>query len=134
MILPSFMCVCCNLNLEESMEHLFLECPFAQACWSTIQLQTGTSQPFVELESLRNQLNVPFFMDTVVLFSWCIWMQRNDFIFKGLQPHPDNCLAHFKREFSLVILRAKSRHKSLMLARKPYCNLLYFFLLFFFFS
>ena len=94
--------------------HLFLECPFAQICWSKLKLQIGNSHPFSELESIRNQLNVPFFMDIIIMFNWCIWMQRNDLIFKGLQPHPDNCYAHFKREFALVILRAKSRLKQPM--------------------
>ena len=107
MALPSYHCVCCNQNIEETLEHLFLDCPFAQACWSKLQLQIGTSQPLAEFESLRFQLHVPFFMEIIILLSWCIWMQRNDQIFKGLQPHSDNCLVRFKREFSMVILRAK---------------------------
>ena len=44
-------------------------------------------------------------------------MQRNDFIFKGIQPSPNSCITNFKKEFALVILRAKSRHKVAMSER-----------------
>ena len=60
MNLPSYLCVRCNQSIEESLMHLFLECPFAQICWSKLQVQIGNSHPFTELESIRNQLNVPF--------------------------------------------------------------------------
>jgi len=63
---------------------------------------------------LKQQLVVPFFMEIIVLMSWSIWMQRNDLIFKVIQPSSDSCLQHFKKEFVLVILRAKSRHKENM--------------------
>ena len=76
---------------------------------------------FASLELLRTQLAVSFFMEVI------IWMQRYDFIFKGLHPLPlAVCLVHFKNEF--VILRAKSRNK---LAMSEWLEvLLYFFNLF----
>jgi len=61
MALPSYFCVCFNLSVEESLTHLFLHCPFAQGCWSTIGLNVEQSNPFTTLDILRNQLNVPFF-------------------------------------------------------------------------
>ena len=33
MHLPSYDCACCTLDVEETLSHLFLVCPFAQACW-----------------------------------------------------------------------------------------------------
>jgi hypothetical protein len=42
-------------------------------------------------------------------------MQRNDLIFKGVQISPVDCFRRFKNEFSLVILKAKTRHKTAML-------------------
>jgi hypothetical protein len=41
--------------------------------------------------------------------SWCIWMARNDLIFKGLQPNLQSVHERFKTEFALVFLRAKPR-------------------------
>ena len=42
-------------------------------------------------------------------------MQRNDHIFRVLQPSQEACLQHFKKEFALVILIAKARYKEIML-------------------
>ena len=67
MALPSYFCVCFNLSVEESLTHLFLHCPFAQGCWSTIGLNVEQSNPFTTLDILRNQLNVPFFMEVIIL-------------------------------------------------------------------
>jgi len=108
MELPSYLCVCCNRSVEESLSHLFLHCPFAQSCWNSIGLLIGRSDPYSSLENLRTQLGVPFFMEIIILMSWCIWMQRNDFIFKGLLPSQEQCRNHFVKEFALVILRAKT--------------------------
>lgn len=33
MALQDYSCVLCNANIEESLTHLFLECPFAIQCW-----------------------------------------------------------------------------------------------------
>jgi hypothetical protein len=114
MELPSYSCVCCNLGLEETLVHLFLHCPFAQSCWAILGLTIGDNDPYTTLEELQDQLAVPFFMEIIILLSWCIWMQRNDLIFKGIQPSQDNCRAHFCKEFALVILRAKESAKQAM--------------------
>jgi hypothetical protein len=53
-------------------------------------------------------------MDIIILKSWCIWMARNDFIFKALQPTLLAVKVRFKKEFALVILRAKNRLKQHM--------------------
>ena len=114
MQLPSFNCVCCNLNQEESLMHLFLQCNFAQSCWATIGLQTDSQNPFVAFGQFKLQLHVTFYLEIIILMCWCIWMQRNDFIFRGIQPSSANCHQHFKKEFALVILRAMNRHKESM--------------------
>jgi hypothetical protein len=36
------------------------------------------------LSSLKDQLCLSFFMDTIIIMSWCIWMARNDLIFRGI--------------------------------------------------
>jgi len=68
--------------------------------------------PFVTLESLKLQLEVSFFMDVIIVMSWCIWMQRNDLIFKGVQPSPESYFQYFVS--CLSYLRAKSRYKAPM--------------------
>ena len=111
MILPDYNCVLCPSTVEESLTHLFIHCPFSQACWASIGLNVSTDDPFDNLDQFKHQLVIPFFMEIIVLMSWSIWMQRNDFIFKGIQQTTVNCFQHFKKEFALVILRAKVRFK-----------------------
>jgi hypothetical protein len=95
MQLPSYHCVCCNLGTNETLPHLFLTCSFAQACWLKIHIVLLEADPFLALNEVKAQLNVPFFMDIVIMFCWSIWMQRNDFIFRGFQPYPVACMRNF---------------------------------------
>jgi hypothetical protein len=100
--------------VEETREHLFLECSFAQNAWGLLNLHPTLGHLFETLESFKVQLGVNFFMDIIILFSWCIWMERNDFIFKGMQPDIDSLKARFKSEFAWVFLRAKVVRKPSM--------------------
>ena len=71
---------------EETVEHLFINCTFAQDCWRLINLSVDpTANPFLNLERLKNQLNQPFFMEVIILLSWAIWMTRNNKIFQASQ-------------------------------------------------
>jgi hypothetical protein len=38
MQLQSYNCELCNKGAEETLEHLFLQCPFAQDCWGMLNL------------------------------------------------------------------------------------------------
>jgi hypothetical protein len=115
-VIPSYECVLCNLNAEETLEHLFLNCNFARSCWATLNLQIGDGDPFEVLTSFRHQLNLSFFMDIIIIMSWSIWMARNDFIFNGLQASLQSAKDCFRKEFALVILRAKPSHKQLLVS------------------
>jgi hypothetical protein len=114
MALPSFECVLCSLHAEETLEHLFLECPFAQTAWGLLNLNLPLGSHFEVLESFKAQLGVNFFMDIIIMLSWCIWMERNDFIFKEKQSAIASVGDRFKKEFAWVILRAKAVRKPSM--------------------
>jgi hypothetical protein len=95
--------------VEESLTHLFLDCPFSASCWATLQLVIQhPSDPLGTLVSFNDQLHLPFFMEIIVTMCWAIWTVRNDAIFRQVQPSIPHCKAIFKREFAQVILRAKS--------------------------
>jgi hypothetical protein len=46
-------------------------------------------------------------MEIIVTMYWSIWMVRNDFIFKAIPHSICRCKSIFKKEFALVILKAK---------------------------
>jgi hypothetical protein len=51
--LPSYDCVLCQLQLEETLEHLFLHCPFAISCWNLLHLHIAHGDPFEILQAFR---------------------------------------------------------------------------------
>ena len=68
MILQSHDCVLCNQNSRETLEHLFLVCPFATQFWASLALTVPTFQDHTEVvASFRQQLNIPFFMEVIIL-------------------------------------------------------------------
>jgi len=78
MYLPDYTCACCDHVVEESLEHLFIQCQFARACWNALGLFVGHGDTFDTLVQLKVQLGVPFFMDIIIVMCWCIWMQRRN--------------------------------------------------------
>jgi len=73
MFLPAYSC---TLAADETLEHLFIHCSFAQGCWASIGLHVGHDGPFDTLEQLKVQLGVPFFMDIIIVMSWCICLEK----------------------------------------------------------
>jgi len=67
MVLSPYNCVCCSLNHEDDLAHLFLTCSFARDCWSTIGLQVTQDDPWSAFDSLKAQLEIPFFMEVIEL-------------------------------------------------------------------
>jgi hypothetical protein len=113
-VLPSYNCVLCNQQVEESVEHVFLLCPFALECWNLIHIFIPPGAPYDILHSFKAQLQVNCFMDIIILMCWTIWMSRNDLIFRGQQPTLQLAAQRFKSEFALVVLRAKASRKQSM--------------------
>lgn len=108
MLLQDYICPLCSSTEDESSNHLFLECPFAFQCWIWINLQPDPSiDPFQNLQSFKNQLQAPFFMEIIILMCWVIWKARNDAIFRQSAPNIQNLKMDFRVELQLLMLRAK---------------------------
>ena len=117
MVLQSHDCVLCHQNSSETLGHLFLTCPFATQFWASLGLMVPVFQEHTEVVvSFRHQLNVPFFMEIIILGCWSIWMSRNDLIFRQLNPSVQSSRHFFKNEFALAMHRAKSSLIDLMKA------------------
>ena len=108
MHLQSYNCVMCNLMVEETSVHLFLECPFATNCWNFlgITFQSNLNLPDAVIQ-IRSQTNTRFFMISTILMSWAIWTVRNGFIFNNIQPEVEQAKEVFLKELKLLTLRAK---------------------------
>ena len=111
MNLQNFNCVLCVGTTEESLLHLFLGCPFAFQCWNRMGIQVDPAVgPFQNLQNLKNQLQVPFFMEIIILMCWTIWNARNDWIFRQVSPNLQLFKSCFREELHLLSLRMKRRN------------------------
>lgn len=108
MQLESYDCVHCVNITEETLKHLFLDCPFAAMCWHFINVEIPLSSTIPEVfVQIKDQLASPFFMEAIILMAWAIWIIRNDLVFNGVQPSLVACQRVFLKELSLLQHRIK---------------------------
>jgi hypothetical protein len=111
MILESYSCENCLWQREETLYHLFLRCNFAKACWNSIVItQPRIAHPEEASENLKQQLNVPFSMEVIILMTWSIWKSRNEWLFENKDPSVHHCTYEFSKELRLVIHRARGKY------------------------
>ena len=73
MHLPSYNCVLCDLDTEETLQHLFLHCPFAKRCWEFINLHLPNNAEFPDIAiEIKDNLQSQFFMLAIILLCWAI--------------------------------------------------------------
>jgi len=112
MELESYSCEICSLLIEETVEHLFWNCPFAQQCWGILNLETVPNEDsFENIRAIIDQLHSQFFMVAVILMCWVIWKARNELIFNNNQVNIQDCRTLFFNEIQLVSLRVKASLK-----------------------
>jgi hypothetical protein len=76
-----------ELCLAKRGNTLFIRCNFAKACWHQTGILIPQSRPVeTTAQDLKNKLNVPFFVDIIILMCWSIWVTRNDWIFNNVNP------------------------------------------------
>jgi len=106
MDLPSYDCVLCSTHSVETVEHLFLHCPFALDSWSLVSLQVPQLiDPHLVLQAFKENLAVPFFMEIIVLLAWSIWVVGIYCMFSQISLSVQACKSKFIHEF--VSHRAK---------------------------
>jgi hypothetical protein len=89
--------------VEETVEHLFWHCPFAQQCWGILILNTIQARgTFKNVMAIKDQMQSQFFMVAAILMSWTIWWARNELIFNNNQVGIQDCKKIFFREAQLV--------------------------------
>ncbi|TVT96950.1 hypothetical protein EJB05_57834, partial [Eragrostis curvula] len=91
----------CIWQKEETL-HLFVKCNFAQQCWASIGLNVTTHLRIKHIiKWLKRKLVVPFYMDIIIMMSWSIWVSRNEWIFRNIDPTVQNCRRNFFKEMDL---------------------------------
>ena len=84
MQLNSYSCAICNMNVEETLFHLFFECSFSQACWTYVGINWELNLPPLDMIiTARNNFGSPMFREVLLTTCWSIWCSRNDLIFDG---------------------------------------------------
>jgi hypothetical protein len=107
------LCVLCTSRLEEDIDHLFFNCPFAMQCWNLIGFVWNTNLPLLDrLVAASNSHNLPFFTEVVLIAAWELWKLRNDKIFRARTPTPDTWFANFKNQCILQLVRFKDDLRS----------------------
>jgi hypothetical protein len=93
-------------SCEETLLHLFFECPFSQDCWNSILISWNLNLPPSEI---------------FITACWIIWTTRNKIIFDQGQVNLNGWKREFKEEFGLVCTKTKaSRQPSLSSWRDSY--------------
>ena len=112
MVLDSCECELCNSGVEETLEHLFLECPFASTCWNLITIHILSQVTVLEaIDSFNEQLHSPISLDIIILLCWAIWTSRNGVIFQNHPASISLARSTFKKEVTLILHRVKPKHK-----------------------
>jgi hypothetical protein len=90
------------------VKHLFMLCSFAKSCWSQIGVAIPSRlRPERATCYVKRALRVPFAMKIMIIMCWSIWKECNAWLFNNEDPSIAHCMLVFKREFALVVHRAK---------------------------
>jgi hypothetical protein len=118
MILDSYTCEICVVQRVKTLRHLFLHCSFAKNCWTSIGVLVPTWLSVERATAyMKRHINQPFVMEIIMIISWCIWKERNAWLFSNEDLSVQHCKDSFKSEFALTMLRAKQQKASIMSQR-----------------
>ena len=98
----------CQLQVEETIEHLFCYCPSGARCWAKLNISWGTQNNRLDLVAASKQnYRKPMFMETFMLGAWSIWKERNNLIFNAITPRIETWKTRFTSDFFLMVHRTK---------------------------
>lgn len=101
-------CALCADNTEETILHLFWNCPFALHCWDKIipDRKRGISV-LDEIQMAIQQLPQSIAMGIIIMGCWGLWCIRNDKIFRFAAPHIEGWCYYLQEGLRAVQIRAK---------------------------
>ncbi|XVF41127.1 hypothetical protein PTKIN_Ptkin01aG0255800 [Pterospermum kingtungense] len=97
---------------------LFLTCSFARAIWFGTDLSIRTNiialssaKEWLSKEDLAKKEALWFYDQFICIVLWCIWIHRNDKIFRGKEVTPTTVLFHQKSLLSWIFRAMKSNEE-----------------------
>lgn len=83
---------------DETSTHLFLQCPFARACWhrSTLAIHASdyaniSVQQWLNSVLMKHDLKIPdsmVYLQALFTFLWTMWLHYNRVVHDGITPNP----------------------------------------------
>jgi hypothetical protein len=98
--------LCAHANCLK-IGHLFFECNFSTRIWAYLQIFWGGGSGPEMLQRAKNKFKGPCFTEIVILACWNIWKQRNDKIFRFINPTFRAWKYGFVKDVSLLKHRVK---------------------------
>jgi hypothetical protein len=87
---------CCFCNMQETIQHLFFDCPLARLVWGIVCITFDIRIPMSVEDVFGSWIrDFPFKQRNRVLLGvaavcWAIWLSRNDMVFQ--RTRPNSCL------------------------------------------
>lgn len=104
---------CCFCDAQETVEHLFISCPFAKLIWRTVNFTYDLPPPTNITNMFGNWLNGvdKFNKDRIRIgvsaLCWSIWRCRNDIIFNNIKSfnflQVIHMVAHWVQQWALLL-------------------------------
>ena len=108
-------CILCGSNEEETIEHMIFTCHFSSACWDTLNIHWTTNGDRLNwIKEAKSVWNNQMFMEIFLYASWSLWKERNNKHFRRIDPTIGSWARRFKEDLSLLIHRAKEKHKQFL--------------------
>jgi hypothetical protein len=79
-------CVLCSGGNYEDWRHLFFNCVFSTRICNYSQISWSPGSTHQSLIAAKKSFKGPLFTEVVIVACWCIWKQRNGWIFKNFRP------------------------------------------------
>jgi hypothetical protein len=100
-------CVLCSADALEDWSHLFFECNFSVRVWIYLQVNWTSGSGPEMLKNTKKIFKGPCFVEIIILACWNIWKQRNNKIFKNIQPTFRNWKEGFIYDITMLKHRVK---------------------------
>ena len=97
----------CHDNVEETAMHLFFECTSSVARWFVLGWQWSVQGSLFQMLKQQNRhVQSAFFMEIMVA-AWCLWKERNDYVFNNKVPSVQAWKRRFASEVKLHLCRIR---------------------------